>query len=46
MSKITKGCKINYQNLIYTVVFVGKHKIMLDDGQIIDPIHDQFEIIK
>lgn len=44
--QIKKGTKINYRGLIYTAVYVSKRKIMLDDGQILDPKHDQFKIIR
>lgn len=45
MLEIKKGTKINYRGLIYTAVYVSKRKIMLDDGQILDPKRDQFKII-
>lgn len=45
MLEIKKGIKINYRGFVYTVIYVSKRKIMLDDGQILDPKRDQFKII-
>lgn len=46
MLQIKKGTKINYRGLVYTAVYVSKRKIMLDDGQILDPKRDQFKIVR
>lgn len=46
MLEIKKGTKINYRGLVYTVVYVSKRKIMLDDGQILNPKRDQFKIVR